>query len=305
VLVCSTGVIGVPLDSGKIIAALPSCVAHLNRNYGEKAAEAICTTDTVAKIESIEFKAGGREVRIGGIAKGAGMIHPDMATMLAFITTDAHITSSRLQRNLNWCVERSFNCITVDGDTSTNDTVLVLANGASGVDVSRLAVAGRAPAARRPASDPGGIFVDALLEVCRRLARKIAWDGEGATHHLEIAVGGGRTFEQARNVGRSIGRSNLVKTAIYGHDANWGRVLSAAGAAGERIDASRVLLRVDGKIVASGGIVRNAPDSVYADVWNKKRIRIDMDLGLGSASAVCWSCDLSHKYIDINGSYRT
>jgi glutamate N-acetyltransferase/amino-acid N-acetyltransferase len=292
VLVCSTGVIGLPLAVDKLIAVLPRCLAGLNPGKGKRAAEAISTTDTVLKIESIEFQEGGRAVRIGGIAKGAGMIHPDMATMLAFITTDAAIPPAQLQRDLNWCVERSFNSITVDGDTSTNDTVIVLANGAAG-------------AVKKRSRESGSRFRAALLEVCRRLARKIAWDGEGATYHLEIQVGGARSFEEARNVGRSIGRSNLVKTAIYGKDPNWGRLLSAVGASGEVLNASRLNLSVNGKRVAEKGVLKNLPDAAFASIWKKKRIRFQIELGQGKEQAVCWSCDLSHEYIDINGSYRS
>ncbi len=344
ILVCSTGVIGLPLQAERITAKLPACVSRLSRKEETRAAQAITTTDTVLKIESIALQAGDRTVRIGGIAKGAGMIHPDMATMLAFITTDAALSPALLQRCLKWCVDRSFNCITVDGDTSTNDTVIALANGASGVQVAkdlantrtdgetrrrgdagiqrrgdgaaRLSASPRlrlSPSLRRGISAsprprvlvPEALFRAALLEVCQRLARKIAWDGEGSTQHLEIRVTGARSFEQARNVGRSIGRSNLVKTAIYGHDPNWGRVLSAAGASGERIDSSRVQLAVDGQVVAERGVLKYFPDSVFNSVWKKKKIEIAVDLGLGEENATCWSCDLSHEYVDINASYRT
>jgi glutamate N-acetyltransferase/amino-acid N-acetyltransferase len=345
ILVCSTGVIGLPLQADRIIAKLPVCVSRLSRKQARRAAQAIATTDSVLKIESIAFQAASGAVRVGGIAKGAGMIHPDMATMLAFITTDAAISPAMLQRCLTWCVERSFNCITVDGDTSTNDTVILLANGASGVEVMEEPASGRIDSRTRRHGDTGAIvasprprvpasrlslsprplipaskpavsshlqdqvceddFRAALLEVCQRLARKIAWDGEGATHQLEIRVTGARSFEQARNVGRSIGRSNLVKTAIYGHDPNWGRVLSAAGASGERIDSSRVQLAIDGQVVAEGGVLKYLPDSVFTSVWKKKKIEIAIDLGLRDANATCWSCDLSHQYVDINASYRT
>jgi glutamate N-acetyltransferase/amino-acid N-acetyltransferase len=291
ILVCSTGVIGLPLQAERIIAALPACLARLSRAEAKRAAQAITTTDTVVKIESIEFFSGADAARIGGMAKGAGMIHPDMATMLAFITTDARIEPKQLRQCLQWCVDRSFNCITVDGDTSTNDTVIVLANGAAAVDVRR------------------GLdylrFRDALLEVCQRLARKVAWDGEGATHHLEIRVTGARSFSQAQSVGRSVGRSNLVKTAIYGHDPNWGRVLSAVGASGERLNIKRVRLSVDSTVVAENGVLKNYPDAFFLRVWKKKRIEFSVDLGLGPHAVTCWSCDLSHEYVDINASYRT
>jgi glutamate N-acetyltransferase/amino-acid N-acetyltransferase len=338
VLVCSTGVIGLRLQAQRIIAALPACARRLSRKEGARAARAILTTDTVLKVESLAFKMGGRAVRIGGIAKGAGMIHPDLATMLAFITTDASIAPARLQEHLNWCVERSFNCITVDGDTSTNDTVIALANGASGIDVGKDTGMGRhgdtgtltasprrrvtassatnlqkdlslyfsaSPRRRVTASAYPELFRAALLEICQRLARKIAWDGEGSTHHLEIEVTGAKSFRQARNVGRSIGRSNLVKTAIYGHDPNWGRVLSAVGASGERIVQSRIRLSVNQRVVAEQGVLKNIADSVFDPIWRKKRIHIAVDLGLGEHRAVCWSCDLSHEYVDINASYRT
>ena len=315
VLVCSTGVIGLPLEVDKIFGALPRCLQRLGRNRGRDAARAIATTDTILKIESICLQVKDGTIRIGGIAKGAGMIHPDMATMLAFVTTDAAISPGRLQRELHWCVDRSFNCITVDGDTSTNDTVIALANGASGVAadeqgaIMREGVGTRRgegePVVRTGMTVPMPLFRAGLLEVCQRLARKIAWDGEGATHHLEIQVSGARDFEQARGVARAIGRSNLVKTAIYGHDPNWGRVLSAAGASGEDVSGSRMRLAVDGRVVAEQGVLKRIPDAVFLPIWKKKKIRFSLDLSLGDSSATCWSCDLSHKYIDINASYRT
>ena len=244
VLVSSTGIIGRPLPADRIVRAVPEAVRTLEAAGGGLAAQAIMTTDTFVKEAALELRIGGRTVRIGGMCKGAGMIHPNMATMLAYITTDAAVPQGLLRRLLRAAVERTFNRINIDGDQSTNDTVLLMAGGASG--------------ARVPASGPDRErFAAALDEVCRRLAELIVRDGEGATKLVEIAVTGARSAADAHRVADAVANSKLVKTAWFGRDLNWGRLAAAVGYAGVRVDPEKVSISLNGKaVVAAGGACR-------------------------------------------------
>ena len=293
VLVLSTGVIGRFLDMEKLergVAALRSPSAL--RAPGD-AARAIMTTDTRVKIASVEIPLAGRRVRVAGFAKGAGMIHPNMATMLAVITTDARLEPARLDRALRAAVSKSFNRISVDGDMSTNDTVLVLASGAAAASVDD---AGEAA------------FTAALTDACASLARQIARDGEGATRLVELRVTGGTTEAQAHRVGDTIACSPLVKTAIHGNDPNWGRILAAAGYSGESIEPERVRLWF-GEHDVLQLLERGLPvpfDAARASaLLAEDPAIVHLDLGLGTSSAVVWTCDLSAEYVRVNADYTT
>ncbi len=287
VLVLSTGVIGQSLDIAKVQAGIARGAARLSADGGADAARAIMTTDTRPKQTSLRTA----QYAIGGMCKGAGMIHPNMATMLAVITTGAHISPALLDRALRVAVGRSFNRISVDGDMSTNDTVLVLANGQSDYEVQ----AGAAFEA----------FTHALTSVALDLAQHIVRDGEGATKFVTINVTGARTEAEAVQVARAIANSPLVKTALYGGDANWGRVLAAAGYSGVPIDPSALALWFgDVQLVAGGAPTRfNEADATRAIAG--KDVEIRLNLGMGDATACVWTCDLSHDYVTINGKYRT
>jgi len=277
VLVCSTGVIGRSLPVEKIRAAIPNLVSGLGSTNLELLARGIMTTDTVPKFAMDEM--GG--ARIAGVAKGAGMIHPDMATMLSFIVTDAEIPLSDLEDALRFAVQRSFNAISVDGDTSTNDMVVVLANGASGT---------------RPAS---GEFREKLLGICTQLATAIVRDGEGATKFVFLTTGGAPTEEAAHRIGREISRSPLVKTAIYGADPNWGRIVSAIGNSGIPLESDRVDIYISGVLIG---------ENTLEDARQKlreKEIQIRVVLHSGSAAARVWTCDLTEGYIRINADYTS
>ena len=295
-LVLSTGVIGVPLPLEQISSGLQTAAAHLTADGGPEAARAIITTDTRPKHCAVRFETPAGMITVGGIAKGAGMIHPDMATLLAVLTTDAAGEPAALQPLLRRVADRSFNAISVDGDTSTNDTVLLLAGGASGVDPARDGAVWKA-------------FEDAVLHVARTLALAIVADGEGASKLVEIQVVGGASETAAREVGRAIARSVLVKTAIYGADPNWGRILAAAGAAGVALAAERITLQAaaDGEWVtlASGGAVAHAEAAAARAIFQQKTIRLRVDLGLGRAEAVVWTCDLTPEYVRINADYTS
>jgi glutamate N-acetyltransferase/amino-acid N-acetyltransferase len=295
VFVCSTGVIGERLPADKIIAALPRLVAELSPNAWERAARAILTTDTFPKGATATAEIDGVAVRLNGFAKGSGMIAPDMATMLAYVFTDAALPAAVLQALLAAASERSFNAITVDGDTSTSDTVLLCAT---------------QRAAHRPVADPG----DRRLEQFRRaldavmidLAQQIVRDGEGAEKFITITVTGAASAQAARKVGLAIGNSPLVKTAIAAGDANWGRIVMAVGKAGERIDPERLTVAVGGiTIAARGGPVPGYDEAPVAAHMKGRDIVIAVDLGIGAGAATVWTCDLTHRYIDINGSYRS
>ncbi len=296
-LVLSTGVIGVPLPLDQVAAGLRDAAAHLAPDGGLAAARAIMTTDTRPKHCAVRLDTPGGPITIGGIAKGAGMIHPDMATLLAVLTTDAACDAANLAPLLKRVADRSFNAISVDGDTSTNDTVLLLANGASGIDPSRDGVMWKA-------------FEDAVQMVARTLALAIVQDGEGATKLLEIHVINAPTETAAREVGRAIARSALVKTAIYGADPNWGRILAAAGAAGVPLPVDRLQLEAaaadgDWLMLATSGATAH-PDLTHARaIFAQKTIRLRLDLGVGRAEAVVWTCDLTPDYVRINADYTS
>jgi glutamate N-acetyltransferase / amino-acid N-acetyltransferase len=293
VLVLSTGVIGVFLDMEKIVRGLATLASPAARPTAGDAARAILTTDTVPKIASAERALPGGRIRIAGFAKGAGMIHPNMATMLAVVTTDARIQAPRLDQALHRAVERSFNRISVDGDMSTNDTVLVLASGTSGVAVDE---------------DTQEAFTETLTEVCASLARQVARDGEGATRLVTVRVTGGGDETQAHRVGDAIACSSLVKTAIHGNDPNWGRILAAAGASGTGIEPERVRLWF-GDTDEIALLERGLPlpfDRVAASrLLARDPAVIHIDLGLGNADAIVWGCDLSAEYVRINAEYTT
>ena len=296
VFVASTGVIGEPLADDRIIDALSGLHAGLSANAWLAAARAIMTTDTYPKGATRRATIDGATVTINGIAKGSGMIAPDMATMLAFVFTDAALPAPVLQEMLRRANERSFNAITVDGDTSTNDTVLLFATG----EGPRHGATGRAGEARlRP-------FRAALEEVMADLAQQVVRDGEGAQKFVTITVSGAASPRAARRLGLAIANSPLVKTAIAGADANWGRIVMAVGKAGERIERDRLAIRIGGVLVGEGG--RRHPDYREDQVSGHMKgrdIAIAVDVGVGRGRAVVWTCDLTHGYIDINADYRT
>jgi glutamate N-acetyltransferase/amino-acid N-acetyltransferase len=288
VAVASTGVIGVPMPMGRIVPAIGRVT--LSEAGWDDASRAIMTTDTRPKVAQREVALSGGAVRIGGIAKGAGMIHPNMATLLAFVTTDALVDSAALRPMLRSAAGESFNMISVDGDTSTNDTLLMLANGASGVRVGTL---------------DGPAFLDALTAVCLELARAIVADGEGATKVFEIHVTGAASESDARLAARTVTNSNLVKTAIHGADPNWGRILAAAGRSGAKVDAGKASVRIGGVAVFEHGAPRPFDAGAVRTVFARPDIAIDLDLGLGEATARAWGTDLSAEYVRINADYTT
>jgi glutamate N-acetyltransferase / amino-acid N-acetyltransferase len=293
VLVSSTGVIGQYLPIEKILAGAVQAVPLLEKE-GTAAAEAIRTTDTFTKETAVEFTLGGVPVRIGGMAKGSGMIAPNMATMLAFVTTDAKIDRDVLQHTTRLASDRSFNRISVDGDTSTNDMVLVLANG----------MAGNTPidSVDHPFYKP---FYHALEEVLIRLSKMIVMDGEGATKFIEIRMTGAATEAGAAQAARAVANSNLVKTAIHGEDANWGRILAAVGYSGIDFDPAAVEIQFGDVPILRRNYVIDFSEEQAKAVLMRKEIIITVNLHQGTASAVFWTCDLSKEYVTINANYRT
>ncbi len=297
-LVLSTGVIGVPLPVDKVARGLKAAAAKLSPAGGVDAARAIMTTDTRPKHCAVRLETPGGPITIGGMAKGAGMIHPDMATLLGVLTTDAVSEPGALRPFWKRVVDHTFNAISVDGDTSTNDTVLLLANGHAGIDPSR-------------DGSTWKLFEEAVTEVARTLALAVVEDGEGATKQFEIHITGAQTEAHAREVGRAIARSTLVKTAIYGGDPNWGRVLAAAGVAGVALVAERITLDAQGSnggswlTLASGGAAALANPAQARAIFEQKTIRLRLDLGLGRSEAVVWTCDLSPDYVRINSDYTS
>jgi glutamate N-acetyltransferase/amino-acid N-acetyltransferase len=288
VAVASTGVIGVPLPVDRIAKAVeriqPSALGW------EAFSRAIMTTDTRPKIAEREVWLAGQPVRIGGVAKGAGMIHPNMATLLAFMTTDAVLDAAGGQSALRNAVDASFNAISVDGDTSTNDMALLLASGASGI---------------RPEGHEAAAFTEALTEVCADLARQIVADGEGASKVFEVRVRGAASDDEARLAARTITTSNLVKTAVHGADPNWGRILAAAGRSGARVDARRASVKIgDIDVFTDGSPARWDAGAVRA-IFEAAQIVIALDLGIGTGTARAWGCDLSAEYVRINAEYTT
>jgi glutamate N-acetyltransferase/amino-acid N-acetyltransferase len=294
VFVSSTGVIGVPLPKDKAREGLTAAFVTEPCSW-QAAAETIGTTDTFAKGATASAMIGGTKVALSGIIKGSGMIAPDMATMLGYIFTDAAVEPALLQQMLNEANGKSFSCITVDGDTSTSDTVLVFATGA----------AGNGPIASM--DSPGAdAFQAALTDICTRLAHLVVQDGEGAQKFIEIAVTGAVSEESARRIGLSIANSPLVKTAIAGEDANWGRVVMAVGKAGEPADRDKLSISFGTTRVAANGFPVEGYDEAPVTAHLKGRhIRIGVDLGLGDGRATVWTCDLTHGYISINADYRS
>ncbi|MBM4122644.1 MAG: bifunctional glutamate N-acetyltransferase/amino-acid acetyltransferase ArgJ [Nitrospira sp.] len=294
VFVASTGVIGGPLPMAKIRRGVPLALTQVRREGGAEAARAIMTTDTCPKQIALQARIAGHTVTVGGIAKGSGMIHPDMATMLAFLTTDAAVPQPVLQRALRTAVDQSFNCISVDGDTSTNDTVLCLANGLAGLPLLR------------ERSEDFAAFQRLLNEACLSLALQVCRDGEGATKLVRIHVTGARRAAEARQVARTVATSCLVKTALFGEDANWGRIMAAVGRAGAPIDQRRITLSFDDiPIAMKGGTLGRTSERRIARIVRRKEFTVRIDLGQGSAAAQVWTTDLSYEYVKINASYRT
>jgi len=295
IYISSTGVIGEPPPADKILAGLPGAFAAASAEGWSDAARAIMTTDTFPKGATRSARIDGVPVRINGFCKGSGMIAPDMATMLAYVFTDAAIPTRVLQALLRECNDDSFNSITVDGDTSTSDTVLLCATGkAAHKKVTR-------------ASDPRlKAFREALRSLMVDLAQQIVRDGEGAEKFIAIEVKGAASAHAARRVGLAIGNSPLVKTALAAADANWGRIVMAVGKAGEKADRDKLKIWVGGtKIAEKGGPVPGYDETPVAAHMKGRQIAITLDLGVGKASATVWTCDLTHRYIDINGSYRS
>ncbi len=291
VVTCSTGLIGSRLRVERIASVLPELKPSSGRRPDDEAARAIMTTDTVPKQAAVEVDLGrGRMVRIGGMAKGSGMIHPQMGTMLAFLTTDAPIPPGPLRDTLRTVIDKTFNQVTIDGDPSTNDTVLLMASGAAG----GTALDGAALTA----------FAKALEAVCRSLAEQIAADGEGAQHRIDVSVKGARDDGEARLVARAVASSSLVKSAVHGADPNWGRIAAAAGRAGARLDPSLLAVRI-GSVTVYDGAPIGFDERTASRELRGKVVQIGLDLGQGSGTGMAWGCDLSAEYVAINSEYRT
>lgn len=293
VYVASTGVIGEFLPIEKITGAVPRLVSQLSQNGGRAAAEAIMTTDTFSKEVAFAGEVGRQRVHVGGIAKGSGMIHPNMATMLAFLTTDAAIQPRLLQEALRQAVDRSFNCTTVDGDTSTNDMVLCFANGRRGKEIRSKGAAYHQ-------------FVSLLEAACLSLAKMIVRDGEGATKMVEIKVTGARSDSAARRIAESIACSNLVKTAFFGQDANWGRIVAAIGNAGVPVDPEEIDLSFGPVPLVRKGVYQGKEaESKVAALLKQREIELGIGLHSGKGRATFWMSDLSFDYVKINAAYRS
>ena len=297
VVVASTGVIGQPLNIEPIQNGIPLLVKGLDKDGSQDAAEGIMTTDTRLKEIAISFEIGGVECRIGGIAKGSGMIHPNMATMLVFITTDCNISAKMLNKALSTDIQNSFNMVSVDGDTSTNDMVSILANGmANNKEITE-------------DGEDFDKFMKALNTITIYLCRKIAGDGEGATKLLECEVSGAKDEKNAKIIAKSVICSSLVKSAMFGSDANWGRVLCAIGYSGAEVDVSKVFVSFVSKkgeiSVCENGAGVDFSEEIAKEILLEEEITIKIKLGDGSAKTVAWGCDLTYDYVRINGDYRT
>tara|TARA_Y100001978_G_scaffold197069_1_gene207379 strand:- start:1784 stop:2992 length:1209 start_codon:yes stop_codon:yes gene_type:complete len=293
VLVCSTGVIGVQLDMDAVQTGIAGVLSCLQENGGDDAAVAIMTTDTAPKTSALSLEIGENTVCVGGMAKGSGMIAPNMATMLGVITTDANVPPDLLREMLLSAVKRSFNCITVDGDMSTNDTVIALANGAVG---------GACLESNTPSA---AALSEAIEVVCRDLARQIARDGEGATKLVSVEVMGAASEEEARQVGLSVANSSLVKTAIFGRDPNWGRILCAVGYAGVPMDPQQVAVYLCDTQIYGAGSGLPFDHEALVEAMSAADIPISIDLASGTARAEIFTCDLSYDYVRINAEYTT
>lgn len=293
VLVASTGVIGVNLPMDKMEAGLKAAVAALSADGSANAGNAIITTDTYSKSCATEVMIGGKQVRFGAIAKGSGMIQPNMATMLAFITTDAAIDGKLLQKALSEVVEISFNMISIDGDMSTNDMAIVLANGAAGN--AKITAEGADYEA----------FKATLAEICKGLSQRIASDGEGATKFLTVHVTGTKSFADAKTIAMSVAKSPLVKTAFFGEDPNWGRVICAVGYAGVPMNPETTVVKFGGIPVYAHGVGADYDEAALKRVMGEHDIVVDIDMGMGTQEATVWTCDFSYEYVKINGEYHT
>lgn len=292
VLVLSTGVIGVPLPMDRIKKGIYECARTITPENHLHSARAIMTTDTVPKEYAVAVQLSKGIIHIGGMAKGAGMICPNMATMLAVLTTDASIEKKYLDILLSEAVNRSFNCISVDNDMSTNDSVIVLANGASGIRVE-------------PNTEDGIAFQEAFLQVCQRLAKSIVYDGEGATKFVEIGVKGAKTEADAKTVAKTIANSQLCKTAFFGGDPNWGRIVCAVGYSGVEIDINKLSVSIGNIKVFDKGIPTDYEESAVSEIMKKREFTVWVDLGIGHAESFYWTSDLSYDYVKINADYRT
>lgn len=292
VCICSTGVIGVPLPMDRIQIGVTECVKALALAGSADAARAIMTTDTVPKELAMEVALAAGTVRLGAIAKGSGMIAPNMATMICIVTTDAGIQATALDKALRAAVNRSFNSITIDNDMSTSDTVLCFANGASGIPIAE-------------DSPDFKAFESALTELCVEMAKFLVRDGEGATKFVEIAVEGTRDDEDAKTIARAIANSMLVKTAFFGQDPNWGRIACAAGYAGVDFDPAELALWLDNVQLVCNGTATEYREEDAAAVMKQKEFRVRVRVGGGDGAAVFWTSDLSHDYVSINADYRS
>ncbi len=284
VLVASTGVIGVPLPMKRIRANIEKIV--LSRDGGHELARAIMTTDTLLKETAVRVRVGDSEFTIGGVAKGSGMIHPDLATLLCFITTDAALEKGFLKKALKKAVDVSFNMVSIDGDTSPNDMVLLMANGLAG-DV------------------PAEAFQQALEQVCIYLARSIAGDGEGATKLIEVTVDGAPSLADARLAARAVVSSSLVKAAVYGADPNWGRIIAAVGRSGVAVEESKLDLYIGDIAVVKAGRLQPFSKHGLVQILKGEKVAISLNLNIGSGKATAWGCDLSEEYVAINSEYMT
>lgn len=292
VLPFSTGVIGQPLPVEKIVAALPAALSNLKEDNWLAAAKAIMTTDTIGKAMSKQIEIGGQAIKITGIAKGAGMIHPNMATMLSYIATDAQVEQTLLQTILSEVVEETYNCITIDGDTSTNDSLVLAATGQSGVVID---------ASNR------AIFQQAVQEVCMYLAQAIVRDGEGATKFISVIVEGAKDRAEARVIGNTVALSPLVKTAMFASDPNWGRILAAVGRSQiEALDVNAVTIYLgDTLLIEKGQPAPSYREELGQLEMKRDEITVRIHMGRGSASATTWTCDFSYDYVKINAEYRS
>lgn len=292
ILILSTGVIGVPLPMDRILKGVSECVKWLAPENHLNSAKAIMTTDTVPKEYAVAVQTSKGVVHIGGMAKGAGMICPNMATMLCVLTTDAEVTPEFLRASLRMAVAESFNCIAVDNDMSTNDSVVILANGMSGIDVSI-------------DEQDSVYFVNALSQVCERLAKCIVRDGEGATKFVEVEVLGAKDKEDAKRVAKSVATSQLCKTAFFGGDPNWGRIVCAVGYSGVAVEPDKITLWINDIKLFERGLPAEYDEKTVAEIMKGKEFVIRVDLGMGTSGVKFWTTDLSYDYVKINADYRT
>lgn len=293
IIVCSTGVIGVPMPVGIVLDGITQIALELDNASGDAAAEAIMTTDTFAKQSAVSVDVDGRTYVVGGMTKGSGMIAPNMATMLAVVTTDAPLSSAACDKALRSATNRTFNRVTVDSDTSTNDTLVLMASGAAGGDEIG------------PEGEAYEAVAHAIEVVCSELSRMLARDGEGATKLVTVTVSGAMDEADAEKVARSIADSPLVKTALFGRDANWGRVAMAVGKSGVEIDQSKLAIRFAGiEVCRNGGAVEFDEGEALAAL-SESEVSIEVGLGLGEGTATIWTCDFTYEYVRINGEYRS